>query len=76
MRSKGQRRIVAEWPAFDGTSPLEADIILQQNESADSMTIATPFPGSKSAFYYNQKINCLAGTGTYTLRCTQNRIHS
>lgn len=32
-------------------------------ESADSIVIATPFPKKKTAFYYNQKINCMPASG-------------
>jgi len=31
------------------------------------MAIATPFPESKHAFYYNQKINCLPAEGELSL---------
>ncbi|MDO4545745.1 MAG: DUF2804 domain-containing protein, partial [Bacillota bacterium] len=30
---------------------------------ADSMVIATPFPEKDTAFYYNQKINCMPASG-------------
>ncbi|MBR1584832.1 MAG: DUF2804 domain-containing protein, partial [Clostridia bacterium] len=34
---------------------------------ADSMVIATPFPNKPTAFYYNQKINCLRAQGKAVL---------
>lgn len=32
-------------------------------EKADSMVIVTPFPAKQTAFYYNQKINCMPASG-------------
>jgi hypothetical protein len=42
--------------------PLEADILLTE-PPAETMVIATPFPGDPKAFYYNQKINCMRAVG-------------
>lgn len=42
--------------------PLLFDIILH-NPPQDSMVIATPFPEKATAFYYNQKINCMPADG-------------
>ncbi len=42
--------------------PLLFDIILH-NPEQDSMVIATPFHRKATAFYYNQKINCLPADG-------------
>lgn len=39
------------------------DITLQQ-PSMDSMVIATPWKKKKTAFYYNQKINCMRASGS------------
>lgn len=32
----------------------------------DTMVIATPWKEKKTAFYYNQKINCMRAEGTFT----------
>ncbi len=42
--------------------PLLFDIILPRPEQ-DSMVIATPFAEKATAFYYNQKINCMPADG-------------
>ena len=43
-------------------APLLFDVTLS-DPPRDSMVIATPFPGKSTAFYYNQKINCLRAEG-------------
>ncbi|MEQ9517863.1 MAG: DUF2804 domain-containing protein, partial [Parvibaculum sp.] len=58
----GGRRIQVDAPKFDNGKGFTADILLHQ-PPMDRMVIATPFPSSKRAFYYNQKINCLAAEG-------------
>ncbi len=45
--------------AIDGEIRLE-------NPDQESMVIVTPFAEKKTAFYYNQKINCLPATGSVT----------
>lgn len=49
---------------IDG-KPIEGDIILT-NHNEDSMVIVTPFAEKETAFYYNQKINCLPAKGSVT----------
>jgi hypothetical protein len=49
---------------LDG-KPIEGDIILT-NHNEDSMVIVTPFAEKETAFYYNQKINCLPARGSVT----------
>ncbi len=34
-----------------------------ENPEQDTMVIVTPFPEKETAFYYNQKINCMAASG-------------
>lgn len=46
----------------DGKS-LSADIRLR-DVPEESMVIVVPFPKKKTAFYYNQKINCMRAEGT------------
>ena len=57
-----RRRLVGRVDAFCQGSPLAFDVTLS-HPPRDSMVIATPFPGNKRAFYYNQKINCLQAEG-------------
>ncbi|MCJ0902294.1 DUF2804 domain-containing protein [Rhodococcus sp. ARC_M6] len=59
----GGRRVVVDYPAFDGGKGFSADLFLQ-SPADDRMVIATPFPKAPRSFYYNQKINCLPARGT------------
>lgn len=61
--SKGQRRIVCDFDRFYDGKPFSCDILLHQPEM-DTMVIATPWKEKKTAFYYNQKINCMRAEGT------------
>lgn len=60
-----QRRIVCRFDNFKDGKPFECDITLQQPEM-DTMVIATPWKEKKTAFYYNQKINCMRASGKAT----------
>ncbi|CAM2984288.1 DUF2804 domain-containing protein [Prescottella defluvii] len=69
----GGRVLSIDHPGFDGGRGLHGELHLAQTPAANSghsagsaparMVIATPFPKAYKAFYYNQKINCLAATG-------------
>ncbi len=61
--SEGQRRIVCNFKKFCDGKDFSCDIVLQQPEM-DTMVIATPWKEKKTAFYYNQKINCMRASGT------------
>lgn len=63
LRRPGQRIIRIDWKDFRKGTPLTGEIALAQPDGIDSMVIATPFAGAPRAFYYNQKINCLAAEG-------------
>lgn len=56
----GGRRLTIDAPRFRGG--LSGELWLDQ-PPMDRMVIATPFAGAPKAFYYNQKINCLAASG-------------
>ncbi|MGN0533600.1 MAG: DUF2804 domain-containing protein [Eubacterium sp.] len=58
----GRRILRCDFPGFDNGKGLKANIVLQ-NPAEDSMVIATPWAEDKRAFYYNQKINCMAASG-------------
>lgn len=60
--SNGERRIICDFLDFKDGKRLTADIKLKQ-PPMDSMVIATPFKEKKTAFYYNQKINCMRAEG-------------
>lgn len=61
--SKGKRRIVCEFKNFYKGRLFECDITLSEPEM-DTMVIATPWKEKKTAFYYNQKINCMRASGS------------
>jgi len=46
---------------------LYGEIILTEESDADSMVIATSWKKKPSAFYYNQKINCMSADGKITI---------
>ena len=56
------RRITCEFKNFFDGKTLKADITLA-NPPMDTMVIATPWKEKKTAFYYNQKINCMRASG-------------
>ncbi len=60
--SEGKRRIVCNFKNFCDGKPFSCDITLKQPEM-DTMVIATPWKEKKTAFYYNQKINCMRASG-------------
>lgn len=62
LKSEGERRIVCRFENFKDGKPFECDITLKQPEM-DTMVIATPWKEKKTAFYYNQKINCMPASG-------------
>ena len=60
---RGGRRLTIDAPHFDNGRGLKGELWLEQ-PPMDRMVIATPFPAVPTAFYYNQKINCLPARGT------------
>lgn len=60
--SEGERRLVVDFKNFCDGKPFSCDITLKQPEM-DTMVIATPWKEKKTAFYYNQKINCMRASG-------------
>ncbi len=70
----GNRNIEIQYPGFAKGKGLQASIkLLTINK--DSMVIATPFIENKRAFYYNQKINCLAASGSFTYNGNQYHLN-
>ncbi len=59
---KQERRILCDYKDFYNGHPLKCDIRLSQ-PPMDTMVIATPWAEKRTAFYYNQKINCMAAEG-------------
>lgn len=58
----GSRQIQCEFLDFYKGKPFTCDIRLEQPKM-DTMVIATPWKEKKTAFYYNQKINCMRASG-------------
>ena len=66
FENDGEKRVLTvRVDKFADGKPLTARIVLT-DPPEDSMVIATPFPKKKTAFYYNQKINCLRAEGDIT----------
>ena len=59
---EGQRRIRCKFDNFYQGKTFRCDITLVQPKM-DTMVIATPWKEKKTAFYYNQKINCMPAKG-------------
>lgn len=58
----GKRVIHCRFKDFFKGKPFACDIELAQ-PPMDTMVIATPWKEKKTAFYYNQKINCMRASG-------------
>ena len=63
---EGKRVLYCEFKNFFEDKTLKCDITLSQ-PPMDTMVIATPWKEKKTAFYYNQKINCMRASGTIEL---------
>ena len=59
---EGQRRIRCKFDNFYQGKTFSCDISLV-HPKIDTMVIATPWKEKKTAFYYNQKINCMPAKG-------------
>lgn len=58
----GGRVLTFDAPDFDKGAGISGEIVLAQ-PPMDRMVIATPFAEQATAFYYNQKINCMPASG-------------
>lgn len=67
LKCKEQRIIQVNVSSFDKGRSLSGEIVLHQPPSMETMVITIPFPESKCAFYYNQKINCMPAKGKILL---------
>ena len=66
FENDGEKRVLtARVDNFKDGKGLTARLTLT-DVPRDSMVIATPFPKKDTAFYYNQKINCLRACGDVT----------
>lgn len=62
-KEEGRRRILCKFRNFYQGKELDCNITLKQPQM-DTMVIATPWKEKKTAFYYNQKINCMSASGS------------
>lgn len=63
FKNLGDHRVLSfSMKNFAEGKPIKGEILLECPDQ-ESMVIATPFPDKETAFYYNQKINCMAATG-------------
>ncbi len=60
--TKGKRTLRCHYTDFYQGQNLDAEIVLSQ-PPMDTMCIATPWKEKPTAFYYNQKINCMPAAG-------------
>ncbi|NLD19863.1 MAG: DUF2804 domain-containing protein [Clostridiales bacterium] len=71
FKNDGHRRVLSfKMDDFYHKEPIRGEIVLGTPESgdkgregADTMVIAVPFAEKDTAFYYNQKINCMPASG-------------
>ncbi len=63
LRTPGKRQIIWDFPAFMNGKGLKCDLMLEQPAEMESMVIATSWKEKRTAFYYNQKVNCMPATG-------------
>lgn len=61
----GKRELRCRFKNFYEGKSFSCDIMLSQPRM-DTMVIATPWKEKKTAFYYNQKINCMPAEGNMT----------
>ena len=63
--SEGKRRLLCSFKNFCDGKDFSCDITLEEPKM-DTMVIATPWQEKDTAFYYNQKINCMRASGRAT----------
>ncbi|MFA9465117.1 MAG: DUF2804 domain-containing protein [Velocimicrobium sp.] len=69
-KSVNKRKIVCHWVNFLDGKDLDARIVIEQRDM-DSICIATPWKEKRTAFYYNEKINCMPTQGIVTIGNTK-----
>lgn len=61
---RGGRHLEGHYKKCALHGEMDFDIFLHEFDGDDTMVIATPWEDDKTAFYYNQKINCMPADGT------------
>lgn len=62
QKQQEKRSIECVWKGFAGNDDLKVKLTMKQPEM-ESMCIATPWKEKETAFYYNEKINCMPVSG-------------
>lgn len=73
-----RRRILFGAPKLllpNGEQGLDADLTLVQPANLESMNIATSWKEKRTAFYLNEKVNCLATSGTVRIGTKRIVLH-
>lgn len=63
IKGMEERIIKLFCPRFDNGRDLKCNIVLEQKKDMDTMVVASSWKEDRTAFYYNQKINCMPATG-------------
>lgn len=69
----GARCLYCNYKKTPFSPAIEAEIVLQQ-PPMDTMVIVTPWKEDPTAFYYNQKINCMRAEGTVRINAKTYRF--
>ncbi len=70
----GRRALRAHYRKFDGKNDFDCEITLEPPKG-DNITVAVPF-AKPGRFYYNTKINCLKGVGSFSIGDTRHEFSS
>lgn len=61
-----RRHLTFHMDNFKDGLPIDGEITLLQPKGDDTIVVATPFKEKNTAFYYNQKIDCMIAEGSVT----------
>jgi hypothetical protein len=67
LRKPEKRQLIWNFPGFKGGAGFSCNLTLTQPAAMESMVIATSWKEKRTAFYYNQKVNCMPASGTVTI---------
>lgn len=65
IAADGRRKLTCNYDKFDGKRSFVCELDLEPI-SGDNITVAVPFE-KKKQFYYNTKVNCLRGSGRFSI---------
>ncbi len=67
VKQGNTRTITVDCPSFGKGKGIRGELVLTQDPAMDSIVVATPF-NKPTAFYYNQKVNCMPAKGIITFQ--------